>query len=143
MRRLQKETGDSIMANSITDTVKDAGRSFVDAAKSAGHKIAEGAERAAEFVKDETGMGAEGIDRGVGAITEHMKVIASCGKTVGKVDAVDGNSIKLTRKDSPDDRHHFIPLAWVDHVDSHVHLNRNSQETEQGWSSDAAGCGCG
>jgi hypothetical protein len=130
------------MANSIKDTVKDAGRDFVDAAKAAGHKMAAGAERAAEFVKDETGLG-EGTDRGVSAITEHMKVIASCGKTVGKVDAVDGNTIKLTRKDSPDDQHHFIPLAWVERVDSHVHLNRNSQETEQGWSSDASGCGCG
>jgi len=131
------------MANSIKDTVKDAGRDFVDAAKTAGNKIAAGAERAAEFVKDETGLGAEGTDAGVGAITEHMKVVASCGKTVGKVDCVEGNAIKLTKNDSPDGQHHFIPVSWVERVDSHVHLNKNSEETERGWSCDAAGCGCG
>jgi hypothetical protein len=133
------------MANSIKDTVKDTGQGFVDAAKSAGQKIAAGAERAAEFVKEETGIGgpAEGTNAGVAAITEHMKVIASCGKTVGKVDSVEGRSIKLTKKDSPDGQHHFIPVSWVDHVDSHVHLNRNSQEAEQGWTSDESECGCG
>ena len=83
----------------------------------------------------------EGCDAGV---QERMDVIASCGKKVGVVDHVEGGAIKLTRNDSPDGQHHFIPTGWVDHVDAHVHLNKNSQETEQGWKADAAGCtSCG
>ncbi len=82
-------------------------------------------------------------DVGVGGIREHMNVIASCGKKVGVVDGVEVTSIKLTRKDSPDDQHHFIPLSWISHVDRHVHLNRNSKEAAEGWQSNAASCGCG
>ena len=58
---------------------------------------------------------------------------ASCGKKVGVVDGVEGTSIKLTRKDSPDGNHHLIPESWVDHVDAHVHLNKNSAQTELEW----------
>ncbi len=133
------------MANAVKDKVADAGQSVADAAKDIGRKIASGEEKAIDFVKEETGLGgpAEGTDAGVAGIKEHMKVIASCGKTVGVVDGVEGNAIKLTRKDSPDGQHHFIPVAWIERVDSHVHLTKNSQEAEQGWSSEASACGCG
>ena len=58
-------------------------------------------------------------------IKEHMDVISSDRKTVGKVDHMDGtDKIKLTKTSSPDGKHHFVPLSWVDHVDSHVHLNK-------------------
>ena len=75
-------------------------------------------------------------------IQEHMEVYASCGTKIGKVDHVEGDSIKLTKNDSPDGKHHFIPTDWVDHVDSHVHLKMNHKEAQQGWKSDAASCGC-
>lgn len=116
-----------------------------DAAKNLGHKIAEGAENVVDFVKEKTGLGgpAEGTDAGVAGIKKHMNVIASCGKKVGVVDGIEGGAVKLTRKDSPDGNHHFIPVGWIDHVDSHVHLKKNSMETEQSWKSDAASCGCG
>jgi hypothetical protein len=132
------------MASSMKKTVANAGHTVADAAKDVGHKIAKGTEEAVEFVKDKTGIGgpAEGADLGVAGIKEHMKVIASCGKTVGVVDRVEGNAIKLTRKDSPDGQHHFIPVEWVDRVDSHVHLTQNSQETEENWKADAVSCGC-
>jgi hypothetical protein len=122
------------MANTIKDTVADAG-----------HKIAAGTESAVEFVKEKSGMGGpvEGTNAGVAGIKERMNVIASCGKTVGVVDHVEGGAIKLTKKDSPDGQHHFLPFGWIERVDSHVHLNKNSQETEEGWKSDAASCGCG
>ena len=76
-------------------------------------------------------------------IREHMNVVASCGTRVGVVDHVDGQSIKLTKNDSKDGQHHFIPTAWVDRVDNEVHLKKNSKETEQGWKSDAASCSGG
>jgi hypothetical protein len=49
-------------------------------------------------------------------IREHMDVISSDRKTVGKVDHLEGtDKIKLTKQSSPDGQHHhFIPLSWVD-----------------------------
>src|SRR5947208_14275172 len=55
-------------------------------------------------------------------IREHMDVISSDRKTVGQVDHLEGSDkIKLTKKSSPDGQHHhFIPVAWIDHIDQHV-----------------------
>jgi hypothetical protein len=133
------------MASTMKDKVADAGHAVADAAKSVGHKIAAGAEKAVDFVKEKTGMGgpAEGTNAGIAGIKEHMSVIACCGKKVGVVDRVEGSAIKLTKNDSPDGQHHFIPVGWIERVDSHVHLKKNSQETEQSWKPDAASCGCG
>lgn len=67
-------------------------------------------------------------------IQEHMPVIGSCGNRVGQVDRIEGDSIKLT-KDSPGARgeHRFIPLAWVDRVDEHVHLARPCADVQKEW----------
>jgi hypothetical protein len=133
-----------IMASTIKEKAGDAGHAVVDAAKNVGHKIAEGAEKTVDFVKEKTGIGcpAEGTDAGIAGIKEHMDVIASCGKKVGVVDHVDDGAIRLTKKNSADGQHHFIPVGWVERVDSHVHLKKNSMETEQDWKSDAAACAC-
>jgi len=133
------------MTTTIKDKVANAGHDVAGAAKNAGQKVAQGAEKAVDFVKDETGMGgpAEGTNAGVAGIQDHMNVIASCGKKIGVVDRVEGATIKLTKKDSPDGQHHFIPVGWIERVDSHVHLTKNSEETEQNWKADAASCGCG
>lgn len=130
---------------SVKDKVMDAGQSVADAAKNVGHRIAEGAEQATGWVKDKTGMGQScGTDVGVAGIKERMDVIASCGTKVGVVDHIEGGSLKLTQKDSADGMHHFIPTGWVDHVDNHVHLKKNSMEAINGWKSDAASCSaCG
>ena len=67
-------------------------------------------------------------------ITEHMEVIAIDGIHVGTVDHLEGNNrIKLTKSDSPDGRHHAIPLNWVDHVDEHVHLSISADEATRRW----------
>ncbi len=120
--------------STIKDKVVDAGHAVADAAKNVGHKIAEGAEHATGWVKDKVGMGASA------GVKERMDVIASGGKKVGVVDHVEGDAIKLTRNGSPDGQHHFIPLDWIERVDTHVHLKKNSMETEMGWKSDAASC---
>ena len=67
-------------------------------------------------------------------IQEHMDVISSDRKTVGKVDHMDGaDKIKLTKASSPDGRHHHvIPTAWVDHVDQH-HLNQTGADVTSHW----------
>ena len=119
------------MANTVEDKVTAAGES-----------VANGVERAVEFVKDKTGVGTPPENRGVAGIKDGMDVIASCGKKVGVVDCVESNAIKLTRKNSPDGQHHYVPTGWIERVDSHVHLTKNSQETEKNWKSDAASCSC-
>jgi hypothetical protein len=118
------------MADSTKDKVAEAA------------KPAECETQAKDRMAEKTGSAPkEGCNAGV---QERMDVIASCGKKVGVVDHVEGGAIKLTKKDSADGQHHFIPAGWVDHVDAHVHLKKNSVETEQGWKADAASCSsCG
>ena len=72
-------------------------------------------------------------------IKEHMEVLAADGEHVGTVDHLEGSDrIKLTRKDpSADGQHHYIPLAWVDHVDVHVHLSQPSDAVRAGWQAEA------
>jgi hypothetical protein len=68
-------------------------------------------------------------------IKEHMEVIGIDGVHVGVVDHMEGSDqVKLTKTD-PDaaGEHHFIPLAWVDRVDSKVHLKQSGAEARARW----------
>ena len=98
-----------------------------------------------EYASDEYASDENAIDeyRGVVGIEEEMEVIASCGKKIGVVHEVHGNSLKLSRKGSPDNQHHYIPLSWISELDDQIHLNKNSKEAVEGWKSNAALCGCG
>ena len=128
------------MKKTISENLADAGSQVVKTAKSVGSNIAEGAGKAVEMAKETIGV--ETTDQGITGIKDHMKVYASCGKQIGVVDHLEGGAIKLTRKDSCDGEHHYIPASWVSKVDSHVHLNKNSQEAESSWSESAESCGC-
>jgi len=55
-------------------------------------------------------------------ISADMEVRSADGSHVGTVDGVEGERIKLTRKDSPDGEHHYVGLDQVERVDEHVHL---------------------
>jgi hypothetical protein len=66
-------------------------------------------------------------------IREHMPVVCSNGGQFAVVDHVDGDAIKLTKKDSPDGQHHWIPLSWVTHVDDHVHVDRPAEQAMREW----------
>jgi hypothetical protein len=70
-------------------------------------------------------------------IREHMEVIGSDGVHVGVVDHVEGNNrIKLTKSDPMSEgRHHFINADWIERIDEHVHLNKNSSELMAMWKS--------
>ncbi|MFN3348764.1 DUF2171 domain-containing protein [Pseudorhodoplanes sp.] len=65
-------------------------------------------------------------------IKEHMEVCGADGKTVGKVDRVEGNRIKLTKDSAPaghKDHHHFIDLSLVSGVDGgKVTLSKNADQ---------------
>jgi hypothetical protein len=59
----------------------------------------------------------------VAEIREHMQVIGKDGAHVGTVDRVEGNRIKLTRKDSAaghEGHHHFIDRAFVGSVEGGI-----------------------
>jgi len=68
---------------------------------------------------------------GVSGIKEHMEVIGADGAHVGTVDKVEGNRIKLTKKDSGEGHHkghhHFIDGGLVAEVEGDkVRLSANA-----------------
>ena len=85
------------------------------------------------------GEGCCGVAMTTADIREHMEVIASCGKRVGVVDRVEGDTIKLTKKDGADGQHHHVPLEWIARVDQHFHLTKNSEEVEHELAAEAIG----
>ncbi len=61
-------------------------------------------------------------------IKPNLKVLAN-GVRVGSVDHLDGDYIKLNRKDSDDGLHHWIPVNWVDRIDDkNVYLNHSAAD---------------
>lgn len=59
------------------------------------------------------GGGQQGDNRFADQLQKHQEVVDSAGQHVGTVDHVDGDRIKLTRKDSPDGEHHYVALRDV------------------------------
>jgi hypothetical protein len=67
-------------------------------------------------------------------IKEHMEVLSSDGKHVGRVDHVKGAEIELSKMDlQAMGKHHLIPLSWVEFVDEKVHLSLDRDEAEARW----------
>ena len=68
-------------------------------------------------------------------IKEHMEVVGCDDVHVGTVDHMEGaNEVKLTKGTAAaGEEHHFIPLAWVDHVDDKVHLKQSGAEAKARW----------
>ena len=61
------------------------------------------------------------------AIKEHAAIIGADGVHVGTVDHVQGDQIKLTKQDSSDQKHHYIPCALVAEIeDGVVRLSANA-----------------
>jgi len=68
-------------------------------------------------------------------IREHMKVVGSDGRNVGRVDHVVGDEIELTKFGLWSGlKHHMIPLSWIDSVDDKaIHLNRTKATATAQW----------
>jgi hypothetical protein len=75
-------------------------------------------------------------------IQEHMMVHAKGegsmngvqGVHIGTVDKVENGMIKLTKNDSADGQHHYIPLEWVESVQENtVHLMKPAEEVKRDW----------
>lgn len=70
----------------------------------------------------------------LGQIREHMEVVGSDGKKIGKVDKVRGDHIVLTKEDSDDDRHHSITCTMIDTVEGdQVRLDVSAEEAKKRW----------
>ena len=64
-------------------------------------------------------------------ISQHMKIIGADGAPVGTVDRVEGDRIKLTRRDSGEGshegHHHYVPLSLVADIEGgNVRLSANA-----------------
>lgn len=60
---------------------------------------------------------------------EHLQVRDRNGEHVGTLDHLDGDRIKLTKSDSSDGQHHYVPLSQVESMDNvAVHLNVTREE---------------
>jgi hypothetical protein len=67
-------------------------------------------------------------------IQKAMQILGSDGGYIGKVDAIDGKSIRVAYEDPEGGGdYHFLPMAWVKSVDEAVHLNRSVEEMMQTW----------
>jgi short-subunit dehydrogenase len=64
----------------------------------------------------------------------HTTVLSADGQHLGTVDRVEGEQIKLTRADSEDGKHHFIPLSWIaSATPNEIRLNRNAYVLRGQW----------
>lgn len=68
-------------------------------------------------------------------IQNQMEIVGSDGEHVGTVDHLEGDDfIKLTKSDpAAGGKHHFIPIDWVENVDSQVHLTMKSDQAMKEW----------
>ncbi|KSB89522.1 hypothetical protein AS593_15835 [Caulobacter vibrioides] len=68
-------------------------------------------------------------------IREHLEVVGSDGKHVGRVDHVVGTEIELAKFDLGGGlKHHLIPLSWVEYVDEEVvHLSLTQEDAKARW----------
>jgi hypothetical protein len=132
-----EETGHKIaetatkVGNKVGEKVEEATDWAKEKAHQAGNRIEEAAQKVEHKAKET--FGSSGQTGTVAAIREHMDVIGACGNKLGRVDRVEGSSIKLTKNDSPDGQHHLIPTSWVSRVDTQVHLSKNCGEAKREW----------
>jgi hypothetical protein len=70
-------------------------------------------------------------------IQPHMPVVGSENRMLGKVDHVEGKSLKLTKDDKG--QHHYIPLDWIKNVDDKVHVDRPGTEVMKQWTTGPSG----
>ena len=113
---------------SLRKTVEDQAKTVTDTVRHTEVEVDD--QRSGRAVGTTTGF----VATDASTIAEHMDVIASDGTKIGTVDHLDGpDKIKLAKSTSPDGMHHYIPLSWVDHVDTHVHLNKPSTAAKAGW----------
>jgi hypothetical protein len=68
-------------------------------------------------------------------IREHLEVVGSDGRHIGRVDHVVGGEIELAKLDLGGGfKHHMIPLSWVEYVDDEkIHLSLTQDDAKSQW----------
>ncbi|MFO0807934.1 MAG: DUF2171 domain-containing protein [Gemmataceae bacterium] len=131
------------IGHSIGEGVEKAADWAKEKAHQVGNTLGETKDKVVNRVQEAVGSsssasGSCGVAKGgageVAAVQERMDVISSCGCKIGVVDHVEGNRLKLTKNDSPDGQHHYIPGSWIARVDDHVHLSKNASDAKRDWS---------
>ena len=70
-------------------------------------------------------------------IREHMEVVGNDGEKLGEVDCVKRDKIVLTKSDSDDGRHHWIPCTMIDKVEGDkVCLDVSAEQAKTRWSNE-------
>ncbi len=60
-------------------------------------------------------------------IKEHMEVADANGRHLGTVDDVQDDRIKLTKTDSADGAHHYVPIDDIEKIaDNRIYLKQSS-----------------
>ena len=80
------------------------------------------------MTNDISGRIAEDLKNRLAQEGEHLQVKDKDGEHVGTVDHLDGDQLKLTRDDSTDGQHHYVPLAQVESMDNvavYLNVSRN------------------
>jgi len=61
-------------------------------------------------------------------IKQHMEIADANGQHVGTVDEVEDERLKLTRSDSGDNMHHYLPLDAVEKIDDNrIYLKQGTR----------------
>ena len=97
--------------------------------QSMGQSSEQGQARQFEQPGGQIGAGQSGAEgRIADQIREHMEVMGEDGQSLGRVDSVDGERIKLTRADSEDGQHHYIQCSDVAGIENdQVHLHAGTR----------------
>lgn len=68
-------------------------------------------------------------------IKEHMEVVSSDGRHVGRVDHVKGSEIELAKFDfGAGLKHHMIPLSWIHDIEGdQIRLGMTADQAKAAW----------
>lgn len=71
-------------------------------------------------------------------IKERMEVVDFSGQHVGTIDHIDGDALKLTRRDTTDGRHHFIDVDCIDRIENERVVLKQDVPLPEDFRSDAS-----
>lgn len=98
------------------DGVSDASNQGNDHTSGIGQDFSRQPQQFQDTTGQQGGAGQQG-SRFADQIAKHQEVVDANGQHVGTVDHVDGDRIKLTRKDSKDGEHHYVALSAVQGIE--------------------------
>jgi outer membrane protein OmpA-like peptidoglycan-associated protein len=76
-------------------------------------------------------------------VRKDMPVMSSDGQSLGRVDSIDGERVKITREGSPDGEHHYFNLSDVARIDEHIHLSKTHAALHSAAAAAASAAGLG